>query len=87
MSGPCLCGDPYCPWCGDPSAGAYEAFIDSLAEELKGLTESECRLFVLAGKSALANANEAHFFPPERVESEDTRSRRISTARLRKTKT
>ena len=26
MSGPCLCGDPYCPSCGDPGAAKWEDF-------------------------------------------------------------
>ena len=65
-----MCGDPYCGSCGDPSRAVFEAFIEDLGVELEKLTESECRLFVLAGRSALANVNEAHFFPPERVESD-----------------
>lgn len=30
--GPCLCGDPYCPSCGDGSAALFEALWDDCAE-------------------------------------------------------
>jgi hypothetical protein len=43
-AGPCLCGDPYCPSCGDPSLARWEDAIDSLVTLLEtelGVTEDE----------------------------------------------
>lgn len=34
MVGPCLCGDPYCPHCGDPSRMAVEEAEQDLMETL-----------------------------------------------------
>lgn len=34
MTGPCLCGDTYCPSCGNPSAAAYADCVDTFAEKL-----------------------------------------------------
>jgi hypothetical protein len=34
MVGPCLCGDPYCPSCGDPAAAAFADAIDLLLEDI-----------------------------------------------------
>lgn len=28
--GPCLCGDPYCPSCGDPSLAVIESAIEGM---------------------------------------------------------
>ena len=33
--GPCLCGDPYCPSCGDPSLAVYEEATEQLFEALR----------------------------------------------------
>lgn len=33
--GPCLCGDPYCPSCGDPSLAVHEEAAEQLFEALK----------------------------------------------------
>jgi sarcosine oxidase delta subunit len=33
--GPCLCGDCYCPHCGDPGAAAFEAFCDEAIERFE----------------------------------------------------
>lgn len=35
MKGPCLCGDPYCPSCGDPSLAEREAADDALFDKLE----------------------------------------------------
>lgn len=53
--GPCLCGDPYCPYCGDPGAAAMEEWIlgiENLAME-KRFTEIEARLFQKTGIAAV----------------------------------
>lgn len=34
VRGPCLCGDIYCPHCGDPGAAELEAAEEHLCEEL-----------------------------------------------------
>jgi len=34
MVGPCLCGDPYCPSCGDPSAAEFEEWIERFTDKL-----------------------------------------------------
>lgn len=43
MTGPCMCGDPYCPSCGDPGAAAWEDAMDAFSEwaEKEGLDLSE----------------------------------------------
>lgn len=41
MIGPCLCGDPYCPSCGDPSRAAQDDAVDKIAEKLMALDEHE----------------------------------------------
>lgn len=54
-TGPCLCGDTYCPSCGDPSLAAYEEAIEDLCEklfELK-LSEYELELFKAVGFKAI----------------------------------
>ena len=44
MTGPCLCGDPYCGSCGNPSAAKFEDWMDRFMEKIsdKGLSEDEC---------------------------------------------
>ena len=37
VKGPCLCGDPYCGSCGDPSLADMEAAVDKLMEVLHKL--------------------------------------------------
>lgn len=34
--GPCLCGDPYCGSCGNPSLAEFESFVDNILEFLSG---------------------------------------------------
>ncbi len=59
--GPCLCGDPYCPSCGDPGAAALEewalAFTDKLIE--LGIADDEAR-FIDAAIPALLEAYRAN---------------------------
>lgn len=64
MIGPCMCGDPYCPSCGDPGLAKFEAFIEELSEEMSKLTEDECHVFVAAGRAAVAAVAE-RFVPRE----------------------
>jgi len=44
MSGPCLCGDPYCGSCGNPEMAKYEDWCDSFMEMIDNeqLDEHEC---------------------------------------------
>jgi len=51
MTGPCLCGDPYCPSCGNPAAAEYADAVDELCERLleKDFTLEELRQFESAG--------------------------------------
>lgn len=51
MSGPCLCGDPYCPSCGNPGAAELEATEEWAMEEMSKaqLTPDEYRLVVTVG--------------------------------------
>jgi len=53
--GPCLCGDPYCPYCGDPGAAAVEeAGIWAMERLAKArLTADEYRIVVRAGLAAV----------------------------------
>ena len=53
MTGPCLCGDPYCGACGDPGLALFEEFIDGLSKKLEKYDDIECRLFVAAGTAAV----------------------------------
>lgn len=41
MTGPCLCGDPYCSSCGNPSAAAYADWLDYLMDEVDKLKPDE----------------------------------------------
>ena len=70
--GPCLCGDPYCPSCGDPSLALWEDAIDKLSERLEkaGLDEYEFKLFVTVGFAAIEAHREANRGLQERVEDE-----------------
>lgn len=52
-SGPCLCGDPYCAFCGDPQAAAMEEWLDHLCEITADFTEQEARIFEAAGMKAV----------------------------------
>lgn len=54
-TGPCLCGDPYCPSCGNPAAARYadawEEFIDAINDI--NPDETELEIFERAGKEAV----------------------------------
>lgn len=59
--GPCLCGDPYCPSCGNPSLAAWESAMEELDKELeeKKLDEIEFRIFKSVGFAAVDAHREA----------------------------
>jgi len=40
MKGPCLCGDPYCPSCGNPAAAAYADAVGEAMDEMQRVFES-----------------------------------------------
>lgn len=54
MSGPCLCGDPYCPSCGSPGQAkleaAYEAATDAMINYK--LSPDEVAVFAKIGLEA-----------------------------------
>lgn len=57
--GPCLCGDPYCHSCGNPSAAKLEAAYDNLIEKINefGLnSDEEFQLFLDVGIQAVKSA-------------------------------
>lgn len=60
MSGPCLCGDPYCPRCGNPSLAKLEAAQDWAAEQFANadLDENEYKLAVAVGLAAVTASRE-----------------------------
>jgi len=53
MTGPCMCGDPYCGSCGDPTQARWEAFVDALYDKISDFTEDEAHIFVAAGEAAV----------------------------------
>jgi hypothetical protein len=64
-SGPCLCGDPYCVSCGDPSRAAFEDFFDQLHDVMVDYNADECRLFMEMGKSAVELVRQQRWQSPE----------------------
>lgn len=48
MSGPCVCGDPYCPRCGDPERAKAELAAERLADTVVELnaTEEEVEMLI-----------------------------------------
>lgn len=62
MTGPCLCGDPYCPRCGDPAAAILEELANNAADDMLSFvtTPEEVRIFELAGYMAVYAHREAH---------------------------
>jgi len=60
MTGPCLCGDPYCPSCGDPAAAALEEKIEQIMEQASELIQhpGEADVFFAAGKAAVEAARQ-----------------------------
>ena len=61
MTGPCLCGDPYCPSCGDPAGQAEIDAVVSVLEkaEKKIETYHEARIFYMAGMAAVREHRKA----------------------------
>lgn len=55
MFGPCLCGDPYCPRCGDPSREIFEAAYERLCERIEEekFTSAEFDFFIEVGFAAV----------------------------------
>jgi hypothetical protein len=51
--GPCLCGDPYCPSCGDPGAVAREDWIDHLDTITADFDDLEAGIFERVGMKAV----------------------------------
>ena len=43
MSGPCLCGDPYCRRCGNPAAAAWADFSVEVSESVISALEQQGR--------------------------------------------
>lgn len=60
MSGPCLCGDPYCPSCGDPSLAKLEGAIEKLCDKLyeMQIDEYELQIFQDVGFKAIESFRE-----------------------------
>ena len=58
--GPCLCGDPYCSSCGDPSQAYLEECIEGLMDKVGEFIESpiEAGIIWKAGKVAVLKARE-----------------------------
>lgn len=54
-TGPCLCGDPYCPQCGDPAAARYADAWDEFIDVINDLDcdANELAIFERAGKEAV----------------------------------
>jgi hypothetical protein len=61
MRGPCLCGDPYCPSCGDPEAARVEEECEKLWTEMdeKRMSLIELKLFKDVGFAAVEGHREA----------------------------
>ena len=96
MIGPCLCGDPYCPSCGNPAqaemADMVADFIEKLKEEIDPFIENEgdLKVFRDAGLSALKAHKEAekeaikHWVDEERFCSQmETDELKAEIARLK----
>lgn len=58
--GPCLCGDPYCPRCGNPEAAKLEAAQDDLLTRLAafGITADEYAIVLEVGTAAVKSARD-----------------------------
>jgi len=57
--GPCLCGDPYCAFCGNPHAAVMEEWIDHLCEITADFDEEQARIFETVGMAAVKAHNDA----------------------------
>ena len=60
-NGPCLCGDPYCPHCGDPYAAEIEAAEEGLMEAFHEarFSPEEYAIVLRVGMEAVEAAREA----------------------------
>jgi hypothetical protein len=60
MKGPCLCGDPYCGSCGDPSLLAEEGAIDELIDVMRnnGATIDHYKVLIHLVPKLIAVINE-----------------------------
>ena len=47
MTGPCLCGDPYCSSCGNPSQAMFSDQIDMIADEIYNLRDIDAHFLEL----------------------------------------
>ena len=57
IAGPCLCGDPYCPSCGNPSRAEVDKAIETACDILADCeTGDEVRFIIMTGKAALQHA-------------------------------
>lgn len=55
MSGPCLCGDSYCPHCGNPAEAARCDALEELCDKVIGLdmSQEEMEIFWKVGLAAV----------------------------------
>lgn len=61
MSGPCLCGDPYCGSCFPGNdGGAFEELMINLEEELSELSQEDIDTFIKAGREAVKLGRESN---------------------------
>ena len=65
-TGPCLCGDPYCPYCGNPAEAKYNEIFDSMIEKINDLdmNYAELLIFEKAGKEAVEHYRNFGGEPP-----------------------
>lgn len=52
-TGPCLCGEPYCPRCGNPELAAHVAWLVKIDETTEDLDDVERALFLGTGLAAV----------------------------------
>lgn len=59
--GPCLCGDVYCPSCGNPGLAAIEAAADTMLERFSkaGLTPQEYEIVTNHGLALIETVRAA----------------------------
>ena len=54
MTSQCVCGDPYCPSCGDPFAWEMEELCNDLFDEFMDMHPLQVQEFIKAGRKAAA---------------------------------
>lgn len=47
FQGPCMCGDPYCPHCGDPSLAQLEDLCDEFLELIRNISVDEAKAVMI----------------------------------------